>query len=195
MFELRHEEVHYVERAVVSSGNAMQVGAIDTTRQSTERDWRRAKGLGNAQVGTAHDHYLSGILVVVDVKIPLYLSPQLQRYHWFEVISSQSTMHKIAAHIEHGHCWGKYVSWWSRQYIRYLAWRYHRKHTYENMMRLRSNLPCGFELWATITVSYLQLKTMYTQRNTHTLKEDWGAFCEWCDGLPNFTHLTGCKRT
>ena len=61
-------------------------------------------------------------------------------------------------------------------------------------MKLQSNLPMGFELTVRVTTNYLQLKTMYTQRKTHRLKEDWGAFAQWCDALPHFNELTGIPK-
>ena len=65
---------------------------------------------------------------------------------------------------------------------------------YQLFMKLQSNLPMGFELTVRVTTNYLQLKTMYTQRKTHRLKEDWGAFAQWCDTLPHFNELTGIPK-
>ena len=53
------------------------------------------------------------------------------------------------------------------------------------------NLPRGFELWATITSNYLQLKTQVIQRFHHKNKEDWGAFVEFAYSLPKFRELCG----
>jgi len=57
-------------------------------------------------------------------------------------------------------------------------------------MKLRSNLPSGYEMWMHVTTNYLQLKTIYKQRRNHKLKEDWGAFCDWIESLPLFMTLT-----
>ena len=64
---------------------------------------------------------------------------------------------------------------------------------YEQFMKCVSNLPMGFEMEMTITTNYLQLKTIYFQRRNHKLKEDWGAFCDWCESLPMFKELVGVK--
>ena len=68
------------------------------------------------------------------------------------------------------------------------------KKKYELFMKMQSNNPLGYELTMSVTTNYLQLKTMYNQRKHHRLKEDWGAFCDWCDTLPYFNDLTGCSR-
>jgi len=44
-----------------------------------------------------------------------------------------------------------------------------------------------------MTTNYQQLKTMFTQRKNHKLSE-WHEFCDWCESLPEFTNLTGCKK-
>lgn len=62
---------------------------------------------------------------------------------------------------------------------------------YETFETLVHNLPRGFELWATITSNYLQLKTQVIQRFHHKNKEDWGAFVEFCYSLPKFRELCG----
>lgn len=56
------------------------------------------------------------------------------------------------------------------------------------------NLPRGFELWATITSNYLQLKTQVIQRFHHKNKEDWGAFVEFAYSLPKFRELCGFEN-
>lgn len=57
---------------------------------------------------------------------------------------------------------------------------------YELYMRILSNCPQGLMKTMRVSTNYLQLKTIYLQRRHHKLKEDWGAFCEWCLTLPNF---------
>ncbi len=70
------------------------------------------------------------------------------------------------------------------------------KQEWENLkyiafMKVRSNLPSGFEMWMTVRSNYLQLKTMYLQRKNHKLREDWKNFCDWILTLPMFVELTG----
>ena len=41
---------------------------------------------------------------------------------------------------------------------------------YEKFMKVRSNLPSGYEMWMTVETNYLELKTILKQRTNHKLK-------------------------
>jgi hypothetical protein len=64
------------------------------------------------------------------------------------------------------------------------------KEKYQWFMKAISNLPCGMEMWMTITSNYLSLKTIVKQRINHKLG-DWRVFCKWALELPMFRELTG----
>jgi hypothetical protein len=195
MLTLANTEVYGLERSLIASGNAMTTGPIDTRPNDSDmtKHLNRGEKLGTVKAGEAHDHYLCGIIVQVDIKYPLYWAPESLRYHWFEIITSQSTMHRMTVGLK-GDCFNKYVEQEAIDLMTRLLAKYEADKSYENFMRLRSNLPCGYEMWETVTTNYLQLKTMYHQRDHHKLKEDWGAFCDWCDSLPRFKQLTGIGR-
>jgi len=96
MLEIKNIEVVGLERSLKASGNAMTLDEINTKEYLVrEHDVSRGKSLGQAKQGSGHDHYLAGIDVYMDIKYPLYWSPEAQRYHWFEIITSQSTMHRL----------------------------------------------------------------------------------------------------
>ena len=61
---------------------------------------------------------------------------------------------------------------------------------YDCYMRIISNCPMGAELWVHVTTNYEQLATIYKQRKTHKLKEDWGEFCNWIENLPESWLIT-----
>ena len=193
MLTITNTEVHGLERALRASGNAMTTGEINTLEDSQLYSKALARGmaLGTNPAGSAHDHYLCGIIVQFDILYPQYWAPEAGRYHWFEIVTSQSTMHRLSASLmgSENH-FNKYVDPRMVALVYRLAVAYNEDKTYENFMRLRSNLPAGYEMWETITTNYLQLKTMYSQRRNHKLKEDWGAFCDWCESLPLFKELT-----
>ena len=65
------------------------------------------------------------------------------------------------------------------------------KKAYQAFMRLRHNIPSGFEMWETITTNYLQLKTICIQRANHKQREDWNNFLRACFSMPRFSELTG----
>lgn len=69
-----------------------------------------------------------------------------------------------------------------------------KKEQYEAFERLIHSLPRGFELWATVTTNYLQLKTIVIQRAHHKNQEDWGAFVAFCYSLPKFRELCGFDK-
>lgn len=197
MLTISNTEVFGLERALRASGNAMTTGEINTLEDSQlySKVLARGMALGTNPVGSAHDHYLCGIIVQFDILYPQYWAPEAGRYHWFEIVTSQSTMHRLAASISDGKGpYNKYVDQRIINYVNDLARAYNEDPSYHNFMRLRSNLPAGYEMSETITTNYLQLKTMYAQRRNHKLKEDWGAFCDWCESLPLFKELTQKQR-
>lgn len=44
--------------------------------------------LSNCESGSGHDSFLKGIIVNFDVHYPVYWSPQFQRYHFSDTVSS-----------------------------------------------------------------------------------------------------------
>lgn len=60
-----------------------------------EKRIKTAEHLGKTNLGEGHSTYLSGIVVQFDVRYPVYWTPQFQRYHFQQIISSQSSMHRL----------------------------------------------------------------------------------------------------
>ena len=159
------------------------------------------KSLSLSEKGAGHDQFLTGISVQFDLTFTVKGWTEAERDHFFNFVSSQSTMHKIA----------KFDL--SKQYIHYVDYRiieimkekvarYNRlvdlrpkEHIpeYEEEIKeayleiLYSN-PCGFKLTAGMTTNYRQLKTIYSQRKSHRLPE-WRIFCKWIETLPMFKEL------
>ena len=52
----------------------------------------RFKKLANCKYGTGHDNFLKGVIVQFDMSYTQYFTPQMQRYNWIDIISSQSKM-------------------------------------------------------------------------------------------------------
>ena len=204
MLKLENTEVYGLERAIIASGLSFRSAPkIDLTRDINEKDWKRGKNLGNAESGQGHDGYLKGIVVQVDITYPQYWTKQAQRYHFFEICMSSSAMHMLCKNAalpfeEFRKQYNEYVDDDIIKRVQEYAKQFNEctdeKKKYELFMKMQSNNPLGYELTMSVTTNYLQLKTMYNQRKYHRLKEDWGAFCDWCDALPYFTELTGCSR-
>lgn len=204
MLRLENTEVYGLERATIASGLSFRSAPkIDLTREITDKDWKRGKSLGNAESGQGHDGYLKGIVVQVDITYPQYWTKQAQRYHFFEICMSSSAMHMLCKNAalpfeEFRKQYNEYVDDDIIKRVQEYAKQFNEctdeKKKYELFMKMQSNNPLGYELTMSVTTNYLQLKTMYNQRKHHRLKEDWGAFCDWCDTLPHFNELTGCSR-
>ena len=167
---------------LVASGYPMLTKVIP--RDANESDVKRAVKLANTPAGSGHSNFLCGIRVSFDLTIPRYMWQEVQRYHWFDIVSSQSTMHKIAQMdlLDREN----YTSWTPIEYmvkVKELQDAYVTNDKLDNFMRLKSGTPEGLLLTARISTSYAQLKTMYAQRSHHRLQE-WQQFCEWIQELP-----------
>ena len=193
-FHIENTEVYGLNKSIVASGNAMRTKMANNTEDFTEKDLKRAKALGAAQCGQGHDNFLNGIVVQFDLYAPLYMWKQIQRYHFLDFVSSQSTMHKLSNFDIAAQCTEDVDPAILSRYEEMLK-LYHEFGNDNPLLwrRLVASLPCGFVLGATMTTNYRQLKTIYLQRKNHRLKE-WHEFCTWCESLPNFLELTGVKN-
>ena len=197
-YYIGNEFVYGLERAVKASGNPMRV-KLDTS-EATDKDFLRASKLGSAQNGLGHDNFLKGITVQLDVIAPLYWWKEAQRYHWFDFVSSESTMHCLLKFDISSQCVDetdpailKRMKELVEEYNRIPADEAHQKEQKEKWRVLVASLPVGVCRGATMVTNYQQLKTMYIQRRHHKLKE-WHVFCDWCEKLPRFLELTGASK-
>lgn len=142
------------------------------------------KALGSAEAGSGHDQFLTGIVVQFDLKCTIKMWTELQRYHFIDFISSQSTMHNITKFSINANTID-YVLGSTIDIVEKLRDEYMQDQTQENFLYLIYNVPVGFELTAGMTTNYRQLKTIYHQRKNHRLPE-WREFCKWIETLPRF---------
>ncbi|MCI2111060.1 MAG: hypothetical protein LKK13_01825 [Bacilli bacterium] len=197
-FSVSNYHVYGLERAVKASGNPMRTH-IDAS-EPAEKDFLRAAKLGSCRNGQGHDNYLKGITVQVDVCAPLYWWKEAQRYHWFDFVSSESTMHCLLKFDVAAQCVDEtdpaILERMQELIGEYNAIPADPGFAQEQKAKWRilvASLPEGFCLAATMVTNYQQLKTMYIQRRNHKLKE-WHVFCDWCEKLPHFLELTGADR-
>lgn len=188
-FEITNTQVFGLDKAIKASGNPMRT-EIDNG-DLTEKDWKRAKVLGTTVNGEGHDNFLKGILVQMDIVAPLFWWKEAQRYHWFDFVSSQSTMHCLLKFDMEK----QFVDDVDRSIEPILAALVEAYHAAvgsdaqkKAWRRIVATLPCGFCLGASMTTNYQQLKTMYKQRKHHKL-EEWHVFCNWCESLPFFKEI------
>lgn len=203
MLKILNSNVYGLEESLIASGYPMVSTSIseiqyDENRKAIapEEAYKRAMKLGNVPSGSGHDNFLKGILVQFDVTYPQYWTPQFQRYHFADIVSSQSKMHRLTKMDIKKSC-NKYVSEeiinhlnkFISDYNQAVANKDSKDNLYEKFMKVISNTPMGFEMTMRVTSNYLQLKTIYLQRKHHKLKEDWSEFCNWAETLPYFNEF------
>lgn len=222
MLEVSNIKVYDLKESVIASGNAMRLEPVEYTEEEFQKGLKRMARLCKASRAgdvRCHDNSLTGIRVSFDLKYTQYITKQLQRYHWFDYVSSSSLMHRLVKMDLNKSC-NKYVSKTTIDYVnKYIELYNHflsveeqgdnsfTKHVfilrdgeqivcdtiedakYACYMIILSNCPMGAELFVRVSTNYKQLQTMYFQRKNHKLKEDWGAFCKMIEELPYFKEL------
>lgn len=185
MPKIENVEVYGIEESIRASKFPFAVDLDSVNGDITDR----TKSLANCKTGTGHDNFLNGIIVQFDLTFSIKAWPELQRYHFIDFVSSQSTMHCISKMDIRPMC-NKYVSEVVISEVERLKEVYLNDKTDENYLRLLYNIPTGFEITARMTTNYRQLKTMRIQRKTHRLP-DWHVFCAFINSLPYSELITG----
>jgi hypothetical protein len=156
----------------------MRLTPPEYTDEEFEASLPRAVKLANTPQGSGHSTFLCGIRVAFDIKYPAYFSPELQRYHFNDIVCSSSKMHRLV-NMNMDLCFNEYVTEDSKSMMKNLIQIYNRDKSYENFMRVLSNCPLGIELFMRCTTNYLALRTIYHQRKHHRLVDDWiEGFCK-----------------
>lgn len=195
-------KVYGLEDSIKRAKYPMSVNIDSLTNELTPG----IKKLGNAQRGSGHDNFLKGIIVQFDLTFTVKVWTEAERYHFFDFISSQSTMHKITK-FDLDKSYIKYVDPRIVDIMKEKVDTYNalanEKHfdgaTEEEIKKWKDAIneqylgilysnPCGFKLTAGMTTNYQQLKTIYYQRKTHRLPE-WREFCAWVETLPMFKEI------
>ena len=191
-----------LEEAVRASKYPMAVDVHECTSEIVDR----TRNLGSCHTGEGHDNFLKGVIVQFDLTMTPKMSVELERYHFIEFVSSQSTMHRITK-FDLDKCYIKYVDKRCIDVIREKVEEYNNliinRNVYERnttpwkelnelakekYLEILYSNPCGMTLTSRMSTNYQQLKTMYQQRRHHRLPE-WQAFCDWCESLPHFMEL------
>ena len=183
MLQIENWKVYDLKESVIACRNAMRITPAQITDEEFNASMPRAIILANSPSGSGHQTFLSGIRVSFDIKYPNYISPELQRYHWIDIVSSSSKMHRLSS-MDMDTCFNKYVTDESKEQMKRLVKKFNDTKAYEDFMVMLSNCPQGIELFMRVSTNYLQLRTLYRQRKTHKLKEDWGEVCEFIKKLP-----------
>lgn len=180
--------VYNLDNALKASKYPMAKNVSELNNDITDT----VKKLGRADRGSGHDNYLHGILVSFDLTCSNKMWVEFQRYHFADIVSSQSTMHRVKGLLERN-VFNDYVTEGTKKEVYRLLYEYNEEPNKENYLRLLYNIPSGIELTAHIVTNYGQLKTMYLQRYNHRLPE-WREFCKYILTLPMFKELTGINK-
>ena len=198
MPQITNTEVHGLKRAIYTAKYPKSVDIMSLTDNLT----KGIKACANCNTGEGHDNFLKGIIVQFDLTFSNKAWVELQRYHFIDFVSSQSTMHKITKFDIKKQC-NRYVdpriidivqnkineyNRLSALNLKSEASKERREILNELYLEILYNVPSGFELTAGMTTNYQQLKTIYQQRRYHKLP-DWKMFCDWCETLPLFKEL------
>ena len=189
MKQIDNVEIYGFWESIKASKYPMSTDTSKCTKNITEM----VKKLGNVPTGTGHDNFLKGIIVQFDLTMTNKMSVELERYHFIDFVSSQSTMHRITkfdldkAYI--GYVDPRVIDIMKEKVAEYNALE--DKTTEEAKKKYLEILytnPAGMYLTARMTTNYQQLKTIYQQRKNHRLPE-WQTFCDWLETLPSFRLL------
>jgi hypothetical protein len=208
MLEIKNAKVYDLEESVIACRNAMRLEMPEYTEEEFAKSLPRAIQLANTPNGSGHQNFLKGIRVSFDIKYPNYISPELQRYNWIDIVTSSSKMHRLLKMDLDKAC-NKYVTQQTVVLMRELINDYNQiangnseigflylrggkelefsnknDMLYHKWMQIISNCPQGIELFMRVSTNYLQIRTIVHQRYNHKLREDWGAFIDFARDLP-----------
>ena len=147
----------------------------DVLCEPQDKAFGRMKRLGTTPIGSGHDNYLMGIIAQFTVDFTIKAWTEAERYHFFDIISSCSTMHALQK-VDVSKAYSDYVDDRMVNVMKELIKEYNNDPTPENFLKMVYSNPTGMKLTAAITTNYRQLKTIYYQRKDHRLPE-WREFC------------------
>lgn len=184
--------VYGVEESIVASGYPMLVkpysesefeaACEDVINNSDSSHTKRSIKLAGTGTGEGHDNFLNGIIVQFDLRLTIKVWTEAERYHFFDFVSSMSTMHRLTQ-MDFDASLCPYITDSTKNEISALLAKYNENPCEETKLALLYNCPTGLQLTARMTTNYRQLKTIYKQRKNHLLPE-WKAFCKWVKTLP-----------
>lgn len=180
---IRNLRIYGLNNAVRGSKFPMITDVSKATPEITSRTHSLAK----CKTGSGHDQFLTGIIVQFDLTFTVKAWTEAERYHFFDFISSQSTMHRISKFELDGQ-YSKYTDKRIIDIMNELKDKYNKTNDPEDYLRLLYSNPCGFKLTAAMTTNFRQLKTIYYQRKNHRLPE-WREFCRQLEEIPEFKTL------
>lgn len=193
-------KVYDLEETLVCSGYAMieeydekqinkevvdliEKDAFDKINEN--RHYKRATKLAKAPLNSGHVSFAKGILVSMDVTFTNKAWVEFQRYHFADIVTGMSTMHRISK-FDLSKAFNEYTDPVIVQHLMNMQKEYNENPTKENYLKLLYSTPSGLLMTNRVTTNYLQLMNIWSQRHNHRLPE-WRQFCdELIEKLPYF---------
>ena len=152
-----------------------------------DRHYKRALKLTKAPLNSGHCSFAKGIVVNMDITFTNKAWIEMQRYHFIDIITGQSCMHRISK-FNLDYAFNEYVDEIIVERLKEVQKNYNDNPTPENYLKLLYSTPSGIYLTGRVTTNYLQLMNIYQQRHNHRLPE-WRQFCKELLELPLFKEL------
>ncbi|MBQ8993044.1 MAG: hypothetical protein IJ085_02790 [Turicibacter sp.] len=188
--------VYDLEETLISSGYAMieeydevhcleQANLLKKEVTEDNRHYSRALKLLKAPLNSGHCSFAKGIIVNMDLTFTNKAWIEFQRYHFADIITGMSTMHRISKfNLEDA--FNEYTDPMIIGRLRELQQTYNETKSKEDYLKLLYSTPSGLQMTGRITTNYLQLMNIWSQRHNHRLPE-WRHFCdELIEKLPLF---------
>lgn len=201
-------KVYDLEETLVASGYAMieqydldkirnDVHELEFLDDENNKHYKRAMRLTKAPLNSGHVSWAKGVVVNMDITFTNKAWIEFQRYHFVDIITGMSTMHRISKFdLESNNTFNEYVDDTIIHQLIVLQNKYNETKDKEDYLKLLYSTPSGLLMTNRVTTNYLQLMNMWSQRHNHRLPE-WRQFCdELVDKLPMFKELlivNGCK--
>ena len=187
-------KVYDLEETLVASGYAM-IEEYDesTVKNQTEtlkgylnefngsykednNHYKRAIKLSKAPLNSGHVSFAKGIVVNMDITFTNKAWIEFQRYHFADIITGMSTMHRISK-FDLDSAFNDYTDEVVVNRLKELQEQYLETKSKEDYLKLLYSTPSGLLMTNRVTTNYLQLMNIWSQRHNHRLPE-WQQFCE-----------------
>ena len=193
-------KVYDLEETLVASGYAMieeyneetvkkealdSIDAYINNEEDYSRHLKRALKLAKAPLSSGHVSFAKGIVVNMDITFTNKAWIEFQRYHFADIITGMSTMHRISK-FDLDEAFNEYTDPTIIKRLKELQEVYLTTKDKEDYLKLLYSTPAGLEMTGRVTTNYLQLMNMWSQRHNHRLPE-WRQFAnELLEKLPLF---------
>ena len=196
MIRLERTDVMNIENAIRGARNPMNSWHRMDSHYDEEGNYILGENdldLGSrlCRAGSDHRKFLRQIFVSVDITAPLYWWKEYDTYKVGTTANSTSTMHKIHSkafeledfstdHMNEATLGTMGLIVKQLETLRVDFNETKDKTTWYSMIQL---LPSSYNQMRTCSMTYENIRNMYTARKHHKL-EEWHTFCRWVEALP-----------